>query len=83
MIQRRDQGDGTTQFGRALHVLNIDILCANTPQDKGRVERANKILQHRLKELRLQAIRTIKAGNVMLPAFMADYNARLVKTRRG
>jgi hypothetical protein len=34
------QGDGMTQFGRALHELNIDILCANTPQAKGRVERA-------------------------------------------
>jgi transposase len=26
------QGDGMTQFGRSLHALNIDILCANTPQ---------------------------------------------------
>jgi len=34
-----------TQLGRSLHALNIDILCANTPQAKGRVERANKTLQ--------------------------------------
>ena len=54
------QGDGMTQFGRSLHALNIDILCANTPQAKGRVERANKTLQDRLvKELRLQGINTI------------------------
>lgn len=33
-------GDGMTQFGRALHQLNIDIICANAPQAKGRVERA-------------------------------------------
>jgi hypothetical protein len=26
------QGDGMTQFGRSLHALNIDILCANTPR---------------------------------------------------
>ncbi len=26
------EGDGMTQFGRSLHALNIDILCANTPQ---------------------------------------------------
>jgi len=46
-----------TQFGRSLHALNIDILCANTPQAKGRVERANKTLPDRLvKELRLQGI---------------------------
>jgi hypothetical protein len=33
------QGDGMTQIGRSLHALNIEILCANTPQAKGRVER--------------------------------------------
>ena len=49
-------GDGMTQFGRALHALNIDIICANSSQAKGRVERANKTLQDRLvKELRLAA----------------------------
>src|SRR3954454_16869743 len=41
-------GDGMTQFGRALHELNIEIICANSPQAKGRVERANKTLQDRL-----------------------------------
>jgi hypothetical protein len=37
-----------TQFGRALHALNIDIICANSSQAKGRVERANGTLQDRL-----------------------------------
>jgi hypothetical protein len=37
-------GDGMTQFGRALHALNIDIICANSSQAKGRVERANGTL---------------------------------------
>ncbi len=70
------QGDGMTQFGRSLHALNIDILCANTPQAKGHVERANKTLQDRLvKELRLQGVSTIAAGNQLLPGFLADYNA--------
>jgi hypothetical protein len=32
-------GDGKTQFGRALHALNIDITCANSSPAKGRVER--------------------------------------------
>jgi hypothetical protein len=77
------QGDGMTQFGRSLHALNIDILCANTPQAKGRVERANKTLQDRLvKELRLQRISAIAAGNELLPAFLADYNARFGKEPR-
>jgi hypothetical protein len=44
------------------------------------VERANKTLQDRLvKELRLQGVDTLAAGNAMLPAFMADYNARFAK----
>ena len=77
------QGDGMTQFGRSLHALNIDILCANTPQAKGRVERANKTLQDRLvKELRLQGLNTIATGNQLLPSFLADYNARFGKEPR-
>jgi hypothetical protein len=74
---------GMTQFGRALHELNIDILCANAPQSKGRVERAHKTLQDRLvKELRLAGANDIDAGNALLPAFMADYNRRFAKPAR-
>src|SRR6201997_1949254 len=73
-------GDGMTQFGRALHALNIDIICANSSPAKGRVERANKTLQDRLvKELRLAGATTLAEGNALLPAFMADYNTRLAK----
>ena len=73
-------GDGMTQFGRALHALNIDIICANSSQAKGRVERAHKTLQDRLvKELRLAGARTLAEGNALLPAFTADYNARFAK----
>jgi len=72
--------DGMTQFGRALHALNIDIICANSSQAKGRVERAHKTLQDRLvKELRLAGVCTLAEGNALLPAFMADYNARFAK----
>jgi hypothetical protein len=47
---------------------------------KGRVERANKTLQDRLvKELRLAGAATLAEGNALLPAFMADYNARFAK----
>ena len=73
-------GDGMTQFGRALHALNIDIICANSSPAKGRVERANKTLQDRLvKELRLAGATTLAEGNALLPAFVADYNARFAK----
>lgn len=70
-------GDGMTQFGRA---LKIEIICANSSQAKGRVERANKTLQDRLvKELRLAGINTIAEGNTFLPSFVADYNVRFGK----
>jgi hypothetical protein len=73
-------GDGMTQFGRALHALNIDIICANSSPAKGRVERANKTLQDRLvKELRLAGAATLAEGNALLPDFIADYNARFAK----
>ena len=73
-------GDGMTQFGRALHALNIDIICANSSPAKGRVERANRTLQDRLvKELRLAGAATLADGNALLPAFMADYNTRFAK----
>jgi hypothetical protein len=73
-------GDGMTQFGRALHALNIDIICANSSPAKGRVERAHKTLQDRLvKELRLAGARTLAEGNALLPAFIADYNTRFAK----
>src|SRR5438445_2480266 len=69
-----------TQFGRALDALNIDIICANSSQAKGRVERAHKTLQDRLvKELRLAGVRTLAEGNALLPGFIADYNVRFAK----
>lgn len=37
---------GVTQFGRVLSELGIELICANSPQAKGRVERANQTLQH-------------------------------------
>ena len=68
---------GLTQFGRAMQELNIQIVCANTPQAKGRIERANQTLQDRLvKELRLLGISDMEAGNAYLPEFRDDFNRR-------
>lgn len=73
-------GDGMTQFGRALDELNIDIICANAPQSKGRVERCFGTLQDRLvKEMRLEGIDSPEAGNAFLPGFLAKHNARFAK----
>ena len=75
-----DFGRTVTQFGRALFELNVDILCANSSQAKGRVERANLTLQDRLvKELRLRKICTQEAANEFAPHFIADFNARFAK----
>jgi hypothetical protein len=72
--------DGLTQFSRALSELNIDIVCANSPQAKGRVERAHLTLQDRLvKELRLRDISTQEAANAYASEFMEDYNKRFAK----
>ena len=68
---------GLSQFGRALLELGIEIICANTPQAKGRVERVIQTLQDRLpKEMRLRGIDSQAAGNAYLPEFMQDFNAR-------
>jgi transposase len=73
----RGKTDALTQFGRAMQELHIQIICANTPQAKGRVERANQTLQDRLpKELRLRGISDWEAGNAFLPEFIDDFNRR-------
>lgn len=76
-IKNALSGSGMTQFGRAMKALDIEIICANSPQAKGRIERANQTLQDRLvKELRLAGISSMEAANAFLPHFMADYNRR-------
>lgn len=76
-------GDGYTQFGRAMHELNIQTICANTSSAKGRVERAHLTLQDRLvKELRLRGISSVDAANDFADEFMTDYNRRFGKAPR-
>ena len=74
---------GLTQFGRAMQELDIQIICANSPQAKGRIERANQTLQDRLvKELRLRGISDMEAGNAYLPEFRQDFNRRFAVAPR-
>jgi hypothetical protein len=66
-----------TQFSRAMRELDIELICANSPQAKGRVERANGTLQKRLvREMRLRGISNIIDANAFLPTFVEDYNHR-------
>lgn len=63
-------GRNITQFGRAMKTLEIELISANSPQAKGRVERANQLLQDRLvKELRLRKINTIDEANEFLKEY--------------
>lgn len=75
--------DAETQFSRAARELGITCIHANSPQAKGRVERANQTLQDRLvKEMRLVGINNKDAANVWLPSFIADYNQRFAVTAK-
>lgn len=69
--------EAVTQFRRALEALGIDLICANSPQAKGRVERANQTFQDRLvKEMRLRGINDYQAANAYLPEFIRFYNRK-------
>lgn len=68
-INRKDclKNSLKTQFGRAMQELDIELICANSPQAKGRVERVSSTLQDRLvKELRLAGVNTIEEANEFL-----------------
>jgi len=78
-VNREDteSGEQLTQFGRALKTLDIEAIHANTPQAKGRVERANRTLQDRLiKEMRLAGVSDMEEGNAFLASYMEKYNRR-------
>lgn len=71
------KGIGITRFGQVLKDLGIELICANTPQAKGRVERRNGVFQDRLvKEMRLRGISTMDAANAFLPEFLDHFNKR-------
>jgi len=66
-----------SQFQRALHELEVEIIYANSPQAKGRVERLFGTLQDRLvKELRLAKIDNIKDANKFLEGYLPIHNRR-------
>jgi transposase len=66
-----------TQFERALLQLEIEPICAHSPQAKGRVERLFQTLQDRLcKAMRLQGIDTIAQANTWLDEYLREHNRR-------
>ena len=66
-----------------IHDIGVDLICANSPQAKGRVERANLTLQDRLiKEMRLEGISSIEEANAWVDIFIRDFNRRFARAPR-
>ena len=67
----------TSQFGRALGELGVELIAAHSPQAKRRVERLFKTFQDRLiKELRLAGGSTLDEANRFLEDYLPIYNQR-------
>jgi len=71
-----------TQIQRALRELNIEIVYANTPQAKGRIERLFGFFQDRLiKEMRLRGIKDYEEANRYLEEeFLPWYNSKYTRS---
>ncbi|MGB4521500.1 MAG: ISNCY family transposase [Candidatus Omnitrophota bacterium] len=66
-----------TQFGRCCQQLGIELIYANSPQAKGRVERIFETLQDRLtKELRLVNAATCQEANEILVRYLDNFNSK-------
>lgn len=66
-----------TQFERALEELGLEMIHADSPQAKGRVERLFGTLQDRLiKDMRLAKIKNIQEANAFLEDYFYGYNER-------
>jgi len=69
-----------SEFGRALEALGVQLIHANSPQAKGRVERLFNTLQDRLvKEMRLRGINSIAEANEFLKEYLPIYNQRFAR----
>lgn len=82
-----DNKELITQFQRACLQLGIQLINANSPEAKGRVERTFETLQDRLvKEMRLANIKTPNEANVFLKnIFIPKFNEKfgVVPTKSG
>jgi len=70
-----------TQFGRAMEALGVELILANSPQAKGRVERMNGVLQDRLvKEMRLAGINDLESANRFLDGkYLRAFNRQFAR----
>jgi transposase len=79
-----DHPERPTQFGRAMRDLRVELICAHSPQAKGRVERRHAVFQDRLvKEMRLRNISDMDQANAFLERFfLPELNRRYAVTPR-
>jgi len=78
-----DEAKPLSEFGRALEELGVEIIHANSPQAKGRIERLFKTLQDRLvKEMRLHGICSIEEANRFLIRYLPVYNRKFAQKPR-
>lgn len=72
-----DDPEAMTQFQRAMTELDIRVICANSPEAKGRVERLFGTLQDRMvKEMRLAGIGVEEANGFLAHTYLSDHNQR-------
>ena len=87
IFEPQDKGralpDAVTQFGRALAELDIALICAHSPQAKGRIERSFGTAQDRwVKELRLAGVTALDDANEVLQRLLPGHNRRFTKAAR-
>src|SRR5680860_906814 len=77
-IEHRTEKRPLTRFGAAMEELGVALICATSPQAKGRVERANRTHQDRLvKLLALEGITNIESANAYLEqTYLPAHNAK-------
>jgi transposase len=72
-----DDSGMITQFERALGEVGVELICAHSPQAKGRVERVFGTLQDRLvKEMTLAGVKTTVEANAFLQTYIPKFNAQ-------
>ncbi len=66
-----------SQFFRAVKELGVDVIYADSPQAKGRIERLFRTFQNRLiKEMRLRGIKSTEEANRFLTHYLPAYARR-------
>lgn len=80
-----DNAELMTQFQRAMKTIGTELITANSPEAKGRIERLFQTLQDRLvKEMRLANINTPEEGNrfleeIFIPKFNEKFSVESAK----